>query len=476
MGDYLHANGWRVIAIGTAGAKSPPPLWEVLEAVEPPIPERHAPARFTTLCRRVLKQQGRVTREDWKVLPLLMRDALIFALGILPALAASLASAFTGLALLRVRPAWARRLLSLSRTLLNPVSTSKKVCAYGSLWLAVRSSGDAADRELVRQHPILAAMRALVLKHGQQGIWIANDWLTLPLAAEGAKTFRSVYVYDSHEFATQEFAERWDWRVFRQPLVKRVEGQYIDGARVLTAVSPPITEALVKKYSFKGVAATLRNMPVYQEFPLRPVGAEVRVLYHGILAPHRGLEAAIQALSQWPDGFRLTIRGPGHAAYLQALSALAAKHGVSRRLVIEPPLPVCDLVKAASAHDVGLLALPGHSTHNAFALPNKVYEYMMAGLSLCLSDLPAMAEVVRTTGAGVLCGDGGPSALARAMRSLTHERINSMKANALEAAKTLHFDVDAQPIAHLYLEALRQVQGAGASQGPAPLRPLRNAD
>jgi hypothetical protein len=101
---------------------------------------------------------------------------------------------------------------------------------------------------------------------------------------------------------------------------------------------------------------------------------------------------------------------------------------------------------------------------------------MMAGLSLCLSDLPAMAEVVRTTGAGVLCGDGGPSALAKAMRSLTHERINSMKANALEAAKKLHFDVDAEPIAHLYLEALRQVQWTGDSQGPAPLRPQRNAD
>ena len=53
------------------------------------------------------------------------------------------------------------------------------------------------------------------------------------------------------------------------------------------------------------------------------------------------------------------------------------------------------LVREASAYDVGLFALPGNSRHNEFALPNKFFEYVMAGLALCVSDLPEMARLVR---------------------------------------------------------------------------------
>jgi hypothetical protein len=54
-----------------------------------------------------------------------------------------------------------------------------------------------------------------------------------------------------------------------------------------------------------------------------------------------------------------------------------------------------DLVREAAAFDVGLFALPRHSNHNRYALPNKFFEYSMAGLALCVSDLPEMGALVR---------------------------------------------------------------------------------
>jgi glycosyltransferase involved in cell wall biosynthesis len=431
MGDYLHTRGWQVIGIGTAGAKSAPPAWRVLEANAPARAGDGAKSPATTL-----------------------RAAMIMVLGVVPALLASAIVAAVGLVLVLLRPAWGHRAFRASRNLLDPVATFDKTCTYGALWLSARLPGDAAERELERLYPQLGAMRELALLHGRCGLWIANDWMMLPLAAEGARRLGGAYVYDSHEFATQEFAQRWDWRLFRQPVVKRVERRYIGGARVVTAVSRHITEALRKAYGLTAPTTTLRNMPAYQEQPFHPVGAEVRVLYHGVLTPDRGLEAAIDSLTGWPDGFSLTIRGPGEAAYIAGLSEQAERRGVHHRLTIEPPLPMGGLVAAAAAYDVGLLALPGHSKHNAYALPNKVYEYLMAGLALCVTDLPAMAEVVRETGAGVLCGHGGAGAIADAMQALVPDGINTMKANALAAARHLHFEADAKPVEQLYLQVL----------------------
>jgi glycosyltransferase involved in cell wall biosynthesis len=436
MGDFLHANGWQVVGIGATGAKSPPPEWRIFEAQEPTPPEAaEVRTRVVTL-----------------------GDALVFVIGLAPALIAATVAGVAGIALLPLRPPWGRRMLRLARTTLNPVTAFTKLASLASLWLSARVKGDAADEELMCRQPVLRTMRDLVLQHGRRAIWVANDWLMLPLAAEGARTHGGAYVYDSHEFATLEFAQQLDWRIFRRPLVQTIERRHIANARVVTTVSPEITTALQEMYRFSGDAATLRNMPVYQALPFRAVRETVRVLYHGILVPHRGLENAVASLAHWPRTFTLTFRGPGSKAYIDSLIALAARHGVAQRFTIEPPLPLGELVSAASSFDIGLLALPGHSTHNAYALPNKIYEYLMAGLALCVSELPSMAAVVRETGAGILCGDGGPASLARAMANMTPAAINALKAKALEAARSLHFETDAPLVLGLYLRALQQVQ------------------
>ena len=59
------------------------------------------------------------------------------------------------------------------------------------------------------------------------------------------------------------------------------------------------------------------------------------------------------------------------------------------------------LVHEAAPFDVGFFALPGHSRHNEFALPNKFFEYVMAGLTLCATDLPEMARLIKEYDLGV---------------------------------------------------------------------------
>lgn len=268
-------------------------------------------------------------------------------------------------------------------------------------------------------------------------LWLANDWPALPVAAKLARARGLGYGYDTHEFAREEFAERAGWRFWKRPLACAIEDRFISGAAVVSAVSAGVAAALDRLYRLPRPSLVVRNTPHYESAPFRPTGERIRVLYHGIVAQGRGLEAAIDSVASWRPGFDLIIRGPENPGFSDALRARIAASGVSDRVRLLPAVPMTQLVREAMPFDIGFFALPGHSRHNDFALPNKFFEYAMAGLALCVSDLPEMAGLVRRYDLGVLIPSVDPAAIANAINGLTRETIDAFKRNALKAASEL---------------------------------------
>ena len=113
--------------------------------------------------------------------------------------------------------------------------------------------------------------------------------------------------------------------------------------------------------------------------------------------------------------------------YLEQLKALAARLQVADRIAFEGPVQMTDLVAAARAFDIGLMALPGHSAHTRHALPNKLFEYMMAGLAIGVTDLEEMTALLSDTGAGFSLGDGCPQAITAALNALNRADIDRMR-------------------------------------------------
>lgn len=285
-------------------------------------------------------------------------------------------------------------------------------------------------------------------------VWLANDWIMLPLAARLAKEKGGVYAYDAHEFAVDEYAERRAWRLMERPFVRAIEGQYIGGAARVSTVSPGIAEGLRTRYALKQAPLVIRNTPTFHPVSFRPTGMVVRVLYHGIVVPNRGLEAAIESVPAWRPEFTLTIRGPGNPEYLSSLRERIAALRLEARVTLAPPVAMTELVRAATAFDVGLFSLPGHSLHNMHALANKFFEYVMAGLALCVTDLPEMASLVARYRLGVLIARAQPASIAAAINQLDRDAINEYKQNALTAARELSWDRESQRMVQAYEELL----------------------
>jgi glycosyltransferase involved in cell wall biosynthesis len=379
QGDAFHHAGWNVVAVGSAGAKSPAPSWTIVAPSSPP------PSGAAVTGGR-----------DRKLLKRAARAALL--LGV------------------RLRSGLALRVF----------------------WLTAR--------DVRRLDRLARAVRA--------DVWLANDWPMLPLAARLARETGGVYGYDTHEFATEEYGEDPKWRLLNRPMIGALERAFIHDAVVVSAVSAGIAAQLDRMYKLRQPVIVVRNTPKLETTCFRPTGERIRVLYHGLIAAGRGLEASIDSVADWRPEFDLTLRGPGDAGFIAALQQRIAALGLARRISILPPLPMTELVREASAFDVGLFALPGTSRHNEFALPNKFFEYAMAGLALCVSDLPEMARLIRQYAMGVTIPAVAPAAIAGAINRLDRDTIDRCKRHALMAARELCWERESAPLVAAYEAAI----------------------
>jgi glycosyltransferase involved in cell wall biosynthesis len=288
-------------------------------------------------------------------------------------------------------------------------------------------------------------------------IWLANDWTMLPIAGALARDKGGLYGYDTHEFAVEEYAENPKWRLMSRPTVSAIEEKFIGDAAVVSAVSAGIAEGLDKLYRLPRPTLIIRNTSAFEEVPFRPTRRDrIQVLYHGIVVPNRGIEASIDSVILWRPEITLTIRGPENPAFSPALRERIAALGLEHRVRLAPPVPMTALVREAALFDVGFFALPGHSQHNEFALPNKFFEYVMAGLALCTTDLPEMARLIRQYELGVTIAAVEPEAIAAAINALEPDCIDCYKRNALVAARELCWERESQRLVGAYGAALAQ--------------------
>ncbi|HEY8276702.1 MAG TPA: glycosyltransferase [Methyloceanibacter sp.] len=349
-----------------------------------------------------------------------------------------------------------RRLQAASRMRSSVVTWALHTCHRArSVWrlLLIRILPDRADEVFWTLNGALLDLYRAAAYH-RPAIWLANDWTTLPVAQRLAEEQNVPFGYDTHELATSEYGHRAKWRILYRPLILALERRGIARASVVSCVSDGIADHLHRLYRMEQRPMVIRNMPHYDPCALRPTQSSIRVLYHGIVSSGRGLEACISSVAHWVEGRSLAIRGPVQDSYRAELEALIAATGVEDRVTLLPPVPMIDLIREAAAFDIGIFIFPSANQHNAYVLPNKIFEYVMAGLAVCVSALPEMAALVRDHDLGVLVEGMEPEKIAAAINSLDRERIDLFKRNALKAAAELNWEAESPRMVAAYARAL----------------------
>src|SRR5262249_51933615 len=135
--------------------------------------------------------------------------------------------------------------------------------------------------------------------------------------------------------------------------------------------------------------ALVRNVPVYRTVEksdlLREfldIPAHVRIaLYQGYIQTDRELERLVLSAHHLHPNIVIVMMGKGIGNVREQLQELIAREGVANRVKIVPPVPYAELLDWTASADIGLtLFSPQYSLSIRYTLPNKLFEYLMAGL------------------------------------------------------------------------------------------------
>ncbi len=100
--------------------------------------------------------------------------------------------------------------------------------------------------------------------------------------------------------------------------------------------------------------------------------------------------------------------------------------------------------------DIGIPLLAATQTTYFNSLPNKFFDFIMAGLAVAVSPLPMMEEIVRHHNIGILSADQTPESMASALSRVQPEMINTYKKNALQLARTLNAEAEMEKLKQIY--------------------------
>lgn len=288
-------------------------------------------------------------------------------------------------------------------------------------------------------------------------LYHASDLYTLPALAAAARCHAARLVLDARELYPHVDATagkpwaRWMWSV--------LEYRYLPRTDAVLTVNDSIADRMAETYGIERPVVT-HNVPERQTVPrtdaLRerlgiPAGQRI-VLYQGLVRDGRGLERLVKAMRDVPDA-ALVIIGDGPA---KAELQLYAVYKLPGRAHFLPHTPPDDLLRLTASADLGVHVPEPITESIRLALPNKLFEYLMAGLPVVVADIPEMRRVVEQFEVGLVVDPYDRDGLAAALRrALDNEAARQRwRANAPRVFETFRPERDKERFQSVYRRLL----------------------
>ena len=283
-------------------------------------------------------------------------------------------------------------------------------------------------------------------------IILANDLDTLLPAFLIARAKGKELIYDSHEYFTE--AEG----LTNRPLPKRV------WLTIERFVFPKLKHVITVNETIAGIYRALYNRPVHvvRNVPVLrnevvtasrsevglPTDKRIILLQGAYIDPDRGGLELAQSM-EFVEGALLLIIGSGRD--LENIKRAVEERKLHDRVRFIAKLPFVELQRYTAVADVGVsLDKPLHLNY-AYSLPNKLFDYIHAGLPVLVSDLPELRRVVDTYKIGMVVSRVEPEEIASSLKQMFDSgKLESWRKNALMAAQELNWQNEQKVIRKVY--------------------------
>jgi glycosyltransferase involved in cell wall biosynthesis len=233
-----------------------------------------------------------------------------------------------------------------------------------------------------------------------------------------------------------------------QRLITAIEKLFIKKVDLVMTTGEMDSDFLEKFYSLTKTTV-IRNIPLYQK-PSAKVDFRKQygiaedmliLLYQGVIIPGRGIPIIIESLPEIPKAVFILL---GDGDQKEKYQNLAKSLGVENRVIFAGAFNQEELINYTSAADVGLSLIENISISYYHALPNKLFEYIMAGLPVLSSNLPQMKNIVETYRVGEVINLENLDELVAVLNKWSVDRklLTTYKMNCMDASYELNWQAE----------------------------------
>lgn len=272
-------------------------------------------------------------------------------------------------------------------------------------------------------------------------IYHASDLYVLPALAQAARKTGGRLVFDSREMYPYVYATAG--RPWKSLAWHALQDRFVRRAELVLTVSDSIADWLRDTYDIRR-PVVMHNVPDLPPpapgpdrlrerlgiSPDRPIALHQGKMQHG-----RGCDLLLDAFRDVREGV-LVFLGDGPAR--PELEETATRAHADQTVYFVDPVPPAELLAYTAAAQVGVTLLEDTCLNHRYALPNKLFEYLRAGVPVLASELPEISKVVRGFDVGLTVDPADREALVAALRYMLgdSDRRRRWTAHASRALET----------------------------------------
>jgi len=282
------------------------------------------------------------------------------------------------------------------------------------------------------------------LFRSKASLFFAEDIYTLPFVVIFARMKKAKVFYDSRELFGH-LAGLKNKKII-QRILGWIEKKFIAKVDYIIVTGTMDEEYIMDEYGLENTLV-LRNLPVYRK-PEKKINLKEKLfiradkkilIYQGVILQGRGLHPIFNVLKELPNCV-LVILGSGE--FEEYYKDLADKMNLHSQVFFLGKVNQNELLNYTASAYVGLSLIENISLSYNYALPNKLFEYIMAEVPVIVSKLPQMMEIVMEYNVGEVVDLDNQNELIGKINLLieNEELYSNYKTNCESASKQLNWD------------------------------------
>jgi len=287
----------------------------------------------------------------------------------------------------------------------------------------------------------------------KKDILLANDLDTLLPNFLISKIFNKKLVYDSHELYT-EVPELLD-RPFIKNIWLTIEKWIFPKLKNVYTVNNEIAAIYTKKYNVKvkvirNIAKKYQRAVIDDDFIKKVKRNNKMLILQGSgINIDRGAEEAVEMM-QYLENVILYIIGSGDV--FDNLKKKIDRLNLNSKVFLKNKMPYSELMKYTQLADLGLTLDKNTNLNYILSLPNKVFDYLQAGIPILASNTKVVSNLVHKNNIGFVTKTHNPKELATIVNSIFTDgtKYCLWKENLITLKSKLNWENEEKKLIEIY--------------------------